>query len=121
MNRHLEPEVFESAQVVASQPLGVQPVEVRWAQVGIRQLSSHALRHTYASILIQQGESLAFIKEQLGHSSIQTTVDIYGHLVPGYGRDGIERLANLTRRNHTVQDAAHSTTIDAKNATELAG
>ena len=36
-----------------------------------------------ASLLIQNGEPLAYIKEQLGHSSIQITVDVYGHLEPG--------------------------------------
>jgi hypothetical protein len=42
-----------------------------------------ALRHSYASHLIQAGASLAYVKEQMGHSSIQVTVDTYGHLVPG--------------------------------------
>jgi len=34
-------------------------------------------------LLIQSVESLAYLKEPLGHSSIQMTVDLYGHLVPG--------------------------------------
>jgi integrase len=48
------------------------------------------MRHTYASLLIGQGESLAYVKDQMGHHSIQVTVDIYGHLVPGgkQGRSG---------------------------------
>ena len=50
---------------------------------GIRRVTFHALRHTFASLLIQQGASLAYVKEQLGHSSIQVTVDTYGHLIPG--------------------------------------
>lgn len=75
-------------------------------RAGLRRQPLHALRHTYASILIQQGESLAFIKQQLGHASIQTTVDIYGHLIPGEGRVGIERLASATKRNPGATDAA---------------
>lgn len=43
----------------------------------------HDLRHTFASLLIQQGESLAYVKDQMGHHSIKMTVDTYGHLVPG--------------------------------------
>ena len=32
--------------------------------------------------LIQNGESLVYVKDQLGHHSIKVTVDVYGHLVP---------------------------------------
>ena len=53
-----------------------QPALVR---TKLRQIRIHDLRHTYASLLIQQGESLAYVRDQLGHSSIQVTVDIYGH------------------------------------------
>ena len=52
----------------------------------------HDLRHTYASRLLQNGESVVYVKEQLGHSSIQVTVDIYGHLVPGANRAAVNRL-----------------------------
>jgi integrase len=41
------------------------------------------LRHTFGSLLIQDGASLAYVKDQMGHSSIQVTVDTYGHLIPG--------------------------------------
>jgi hypothetical protein len=50
------------------------------------------LRHTFASLLIQQGESVAYVKEQMGHSSIQITVEVYGHLVPGGNRAAVDRL-----------------------------
>jgi integrase len=50
---------------------------------GLRRITFHALRHSYASHLIQAGASLAYVKDQMGHSSIQVTVDTYGHLVPG--------------------------------------
>ncbi|PYR90690.1 MAG: hypothetical protein DMF84_19805 [Acidobacteria bacterium] len=40
----------------------------------------HDPRHTFASLLIQNGEPLTYVKEQMGHSSIQVTVDVYGHL-----------------------------------------
>ena len=52
-------------------------------KAGLAQRNLHFLRHTFASLLIQQGESLAYVKEQMGHSSIDVTVDTYGHLVPG--------------------------------------
>jgi integrase len=40
----------------------------------------HDLRHTNASWLIQAGVSLVVVQRHLGHESIQTTVDRYGHL-----------------------------------------
>jgi hypothetical protein len=42
-------------------------------------------------LLIQRGESLAYVKEQLGHSSIQITVDLYGISYPG--RTGAPSIA----------------------------
>ncbi|MBI3781600.1 MAG: tyrosine-type recombinase/integrase [candidate division NC10 bacterium] len=72
-------------------------------------LPPHALRHTYASLLIQPGVSLAFVQKQLGHASIQTTVDVYGHLVPLEGRQGIESLAVFAKRNPDATDPAPGT------------
>ena len=42
----------------------------------------HDLRHFFASMLIAQGESAKYVSDQLGHSSVQVTFDIYGHLFP---------------------------------------
>jgi len=49
----------------------------------LRRVRFHDLRHTFASLLLQQGESPVYVKEQMGHSSIQVTVDLYGHLIHG--------------------------------------
>jgi len=46
-------------------------------KAGLRQIRFHDLRHTFASLLIQNKESLAYVKEQMGHHSIQVTVDIW--------------------------------------------
>ena len=59
---------------------------------GLAKRNLHYLRHTFASLLIEQGESLAYVKDQMGHSSIEITVDIYGHLVPGGNRQAVDRL-----------------------------
>ncbi|MEU6379468.1 site-specific integrase [Streptomyces sp. NPDC046909] len=40
------------------------------------------LRHTYASLLIDGGESPKVIQKRMGHSSIKITMDVYGHLYP---------------------------------------
>lgn len=41
----------------------------------------HDLRHTYASLLINQGENIKYIQKQLGHSKPSVTMDIYAHLM----------------------------------------
>jgi integrase len=48
----------------------------------LRRIRFHDLRHTYASLLIAQGAHPKYIQAQLGHASIQTTLDRYGHLMP---------------------------------------
>ena len=62
------------------------------AKAGLRRIRFHDLRHTFASRLLQNSESLVYVKEQMGHHSIQVTVDIYGHLVPGANRAAVNRL-----------------------------
>jgi integrase len=49
---------------------------------GLRKIRFHDLRHTYATLLIHLGENIKFIQNQMGHASIQTTIDRYGHLLP---------------------------------------
>lgn len=68
-------------------------------RAGLRYRKPHTLRHTYASLLIQSRESLAYVRDQLGHHSIKLTVDTYGHLVPGANRAAVDRLDDATGRN----------------------
>jgi integrase len=48
---------------------------------GSPRIGLHGLRHTYASLLIAQGEHPKYIQMQMGHASINITMDIYGHLM----------------------------------------
>jgi integrase len=43
----------------------------------------HNLRHTAASLMIQAGYPPKMLQEIMGHASITTTLDLYGHLYPG--------------------------------------
>jgi integrase len=73
----------------------------------LRRIRFHDLRHTFATMLIQNGESLAYVRDQLGHASIQLTVDTYGHLVPGANRQAVDRLddeSGATERNPSATD-----------------
>jgi len=54
--------------------------------------SPHCLRHTFASRLLQQGESPAYVQRQLGHASIQPTVDTYDKWLPMGNKAAVNRL-----------------------------
>jgi integrase len=43
----------------------------------------HDLRHTAASLMVQAGYPPKMLQEIMGHASITTTLDLYGHLYPG--------------------------------------
>lgn len=49
---------------------------------GLNGVNFHRLRHTYASLLIDQNVSPKKIQARLGHASITETMDTYGHLYP---------------------------------------
>jgi integrase len=52
----------------------------------------HCLRHTFASLLLQQGESPAYVQRQLGHAPIQLTVDTYGKWLPMGNKAAVNQL-----------------------------
>lgn len=54
----------------------------------------HDLRHTYASLLIEQGENIKYIQTQLGHSSPVVTLSVYAHLMKETNQDAVLRLEN---------------------------
>ena len=61
-------------------------------KASVRPRTIHQIRHTFATRLLKNGEPLPYIKDQLGHTSIQLTVDTYGHLAAGYNRSAVDRL-----------------------------
>lgn len=55
-------------------------------------LRFHDLRHTHAAFLIAQGEHPKTIQSRLGHATISTTLDTYGHLFEGLDKAAAVRL-----------------------------
>jgi integrase len=68
-------------------------------RAGLEGLRFHDLRHTAAALAISIGAHPKVIQQRLGHSSIKTTLDTYGHLLPNLdvalaeGLDGLAREA----------------------------
>lgn len=59
-----------------------RPALKRAGVPGGRENGMHALRHHYASVLIDGGESVKAVQAYLGHASASFTLDVYGHLMP---------------------------------------
>ena len=62
---------------------------------GLLKIRFHDLRHTYAALLIAAGAHPKYIQAQLGHASITTTLNTYGHLLPKEFRGESDRLSRL--------------------------
>ncbi|MCM1508401.1 MAG: site-specific integrase [Ruminococcus flavefaciens] len=60
----------------------------------ISTFTPHQLRHTYASMLYKSGIDVVTAKEQLGHSDITTTLNIYTHLDSEYKTRNMDKLNN---------------------------
>src|SRR5262245_40912093 len=74
----------------------------------------HSLRHTFASLLLQHGKSPEYVREQMGHASIQITVDLYGRWLPKRDRAAVDALDDVTRPQVV---AAGSRMVAAKSGT----
>jgi len=68
----------------------------------VRTRTPHDLRHTYATILLMDHYSPAYIQKQLGHHSISMTVDIYGHWIPGEGKKDLGKTFKPKRTSDAV-------------------
>lgn len=54
----------------------------------------HDLRHTNASLLIEQGENIKYIQTQLGHANPTVTLNIYANLMKSRNPEAASRLEN---------------------------
>jgi len=61
----------------------------------LRHVDFHSLRHSYAAMQIKNNVSLKYLQAQLGHASIEVTLDVYGHLLPGVGEGTADKVEAL--------------------------
>jgi integrase len=118
--------VFTTRNQTAFEPSWVRDVFGKCLRAsGLRAVPFHALRHSFASALIGNGAPLAYVSQQMGHSSIRITVDVYGHLVPGANRDEVNKLddAGYTPKSATPAQLAvvgiHNSSINHGNSDSI--
>jgi len=61
-------------------------------RAGCPRIRFHDLRHTTASLLLDQGENIKYISAQLGHANPTTTLNIYAHLMKTENQAAVCRL-----------------------------
>ncbi len=58
-----------------------------WKDAGLKAISPHECRHTFASLMIDAGVNAKALSTYMGHANISITLDRYGHLMPGNERE----------------------------------
>ena len=61
----------------------------------LKVITVHGLRHTHCSLLFEAGAPIQEVKERLGHSDIQTTMNIYTHVTEKVREQTAERFAKF--------------------------
>ena len=92
----------ESLQIIQSTPIVITKnmVDKKFKQIlsrnnNLKKIRIHDLRHSHASLLINQGEDYLVVKERLGHASITTTIDTYSHLYPSKQKNLANKLDDI--------------------------
>jgi len=64
-------------------------------RAGIEHKKLHTTRHTFATMLIEDGEDMRNVQEMLGHAKMSTTADIYSHVIERTKKKVTDRMAGL--------------------------
>lgn len=61
-------------------------------ELGLKNIRVHDLRHSHIALLIEKGMQPLVIAQRVGHDSVNTTMNIYGHLYPNKQREVADLL-----------------------------
>ncbi|MGM0924559.1 MAG: tyrosine-type recombinase/integrase [Bacillota bacterium] len=62
-----------------------------------KHITPHSFRHTHTSLLIEAGAGINEIQERLGHSDINTTMNIYAHMTKNIEEKTSHKFSELTK------------------------
>jgi len=63
-------------------------------QAGVRKIRFHDLRHTCATLLLENGTNPKIVQERLGHTDISMTLNRYSHVTPTMQKSAAQLLGN---------------------------
>ncbi|MEW6274212.1 MAG: tyrosine-type recombinase/integrase [Bacillota bacterium] len=66
-------------------------------KAGLKHVRVHDLRHTFATILLQEGENPENLRDLLGHTKTSTTLDLYCHSTMEGKRKAVNRLKGIIK------------------------
>jgi len=85
--------------------------------VGLKGVSLHSLRHSFASELLSKGTPIPVVSERLGHANPNITLSIYSHAIPADSRaaakiwdDSLADVINASRKPRASRSLAESCT-----------
>ena len=81
-------------------------------ELGYMKFDYHSLRHTHATMLIENGAPIKDVQHRLGHKSVQVTLDIYSHVTQKMQIQTVDIL-NCTPFDGSVTEPLENTNIPA--------
>jgi integrase len=87
-----------------------------WEEAELVPVGLHEGRHTAASVMIAAGINAKAVSEFIGHSSISTTLDYYGHLLPGSINEATGLLDGFLGRNGAFTGARDEKSLQNKDS-----
>ncbi|MCI4129585.1 MULTISPECIES: tyrosine-type recombinase/integrase [Bacillus] len=87
--------VFQYKDKPSSKDIFSRKIKYFCKDTDLEPIRLHDFRHSHAALLINQGEDYITIKERLGHASVRTTIDVYGHLYPNKQKEMADKLDDL--------------------------
>jgi integrase len=105
--------VFADEDGSAHYPEGVSRIFVAEARrLGLPRLRLHDLRHTWATLALQNGVHPKVVQERLGHASITITLQIYSHVIPTMHDQAADLVAGV------IGSAADTNVIPLRKAVD---
>jgi integrase len=95
-NWHENDLIFPSSIGTPSEPRNIyRRFKMALKNAGLPDLRFHDLRHTAATLMLQQGIHPKIVQERLGHASIMLTLNTYSHVLPSIQAEAAQKMDNL--------------------------
>lgn len=67
----------------------------RFSGIDISNITPHMLRHTFCTMMHENGVDILTAKQQMGHSDVKTTMNTYTHITSSFSRDEMSKMDNF--------------------------